>query len=111
MKRLFIEAEYFKKKITELEESGLLRRIQNEILKNPEVGTLVKNTGGIRKFRVGTKGKGKSGGLRIFYLDLPLKEKCYLLFILEKSEAENINAEEKQELKALVEILKKRERT
>lgn len=107
MKRTFIEAEDFKDKVEELRESGLLLRIQNLILKDPSGGDIVEGTGGIRKIRVGAKGKGKSGGIRVFYLDIPTKEKCYLLFILEKSEAENIDAEEKAGLKQLAAALKK----
>ena len=89
-----------------LGDDNLLQSIQNEILKDPEVGVLVKETGGIRKFRVASKGKGKSGGSRVFYLDIPEKEKCFLLFILEKSEAENISAEGKKMLKKLAQTLK-----
>lgn len=107
MKRIFVEAEDFKEKVDTLGEKNLLQTIQNEILKNPETGVLIKGTGGIRKFRVSAKGKGKSGGIRVFYLDIPTKEKCYLLFILEKSEAENISAAEKNELKELARLLKK----
>lgn len=107
MKRIFVEAEDFKDKIEDLKEENLLQEIQNEILRNPEVRVLVKAAGGIRKFRVGAKGKGKSGGIRVFYLDVPNKEKCYLLFILEKSEAENISAAEKKELREFAQKLKK----
>lgn len=107
MKRVFVEAEDFKEKVDALDEKGLLQKIQSEILKDPEAGVLVQGTGGIRKFRIAAKGKGKSGGVRVFYLDIPTKEKCYLLFILEKSEAENINAEEKRELKEVALLLKK----
>lgn len=107
MKRVFVEAEDFSKKLLELEEKNLLQVIQSEILKNQEVGVIIQGTGGIRKFRVGAKGKGKSGGIRVFYLDIPLKEKCYLLFILEKSETENISAEEKKQLREVAQLLKK----
>ena len=74
---------------------------------DPAVGVLVKGTGGLRKLRMGTKGKGKSGGIRVFYLDIPTKEKCYLLFALEKSESDNISDEEKNKLKELTKLLKK----
>lgn len=107
MKRVFVEAEDFKRTLDGLNEASLLQLIQSEILKNPDVGVLVQGTGGIRKFRAGAKGKGKSGGIRVFYLDVPTKEKCYLLFILEKSEAENISADEKKELKEIAQLLKK----
>lgn len=107
MKRIFVEAEDFKKKVDALAEKGLLQTIQSEILRDPEIGILLSGTGGIRKLRIGVKGKGKSGGIRVFYLDIPTKEKCYLLFVLEKSEAENISAEEKKELKEVAQLLKK----
>jgi len=106
MKRTFIEVRDFKKKVDGLGDDSLLQTIQNEILKDPHVGDLVKETGGIRKFRVATKGKGKSGGIRVFYFDIPDKEKCFLLFILEKSEAENISAEGKKMFKKLTQQLK-----
>lgn len=107
MKRTFIETTDFQKKIKSLNEPELLQRIQNALLRNPEIGVLIKGTGGIRKLRFGLKDKGKSGGLRIFYLDVPIKEKCYLLFMIEKSEAGNISHEEKTELKLLSQLLKK----
>lgn len=107
MKRIFVEVKDFQKKTESLNEADLLQTIQNAILKDPEIGVLVKGTGGIRKFRVGAKGKGTSGGIRVFYLDIPSKEKCYLLFILEKTEAENISAEGKAQFKELAQILKK----
>lgn len=107
MKRVFVEAEDFKATLDRLGEPNLLQTIQAELIKNLEIGVLVQGTGGIRKFRVGAKGKGKSGGIRVFYLDVPQREKCYLLFILEKSEAENITAKEKKELNEVAQILKK----
>jgi hypothetical protein len=107
MKRVFVEADDFRSKLDSLNEPGLLQIIQNEIAKNPDIGVLVQGTGGIRKIRFGAKGKGKSGGIRVFYLDVPLKEKCYLLFLLQKSDAENISAEEKKELKELSQLLKR----
>jgi hypothetical protein len=66
MKRVFVEAEDFGKKLQELGEHGLLQTIQSEILRDPDIGVLVQGTGGVRKFRVGVKGKGKSGGIRVF---------------------------------------------
>ena len=107
MKRTFIETTDFQTKVEDLNESDLLQKIQVTLLKNFEAGVLIKGTGGLRKLRFGIKGRGKSGGIRIFYLDIPTKEKCYLLFIIEKTEAENISHDEKIELKMLVLELKK----
>jgi len=34
---------------------------------NPEAGTVIPGTGGLRKLRWGIRGRGKSGGARIIY--------------------------------------------
>jgi len=107
MRRVFIEAKDFKKRVDELGGEELLQAIQNEILKDPEKGSIIRETGGIRKLRLTLEGKGKSGGLRVFYLDSAEREKCYLLFILKKSESENVSAEGKRMLKVLARKLKK----
>jgi hypothetical protein len=107
MKRTFIEAKDFQKTLESMGDPNLLRSIQETLLKEPLLGDLIRGAGGIRKFRMGAQGKGKSGGIRIFYLDVPSKEKCYLLFLLKKSESENITDEEKSELRTLAQLLKK----
>ena len=43
------------------------RALQNELLRNPEAGDVIKDTGGLRKMRFADprRGKGKRGGLRV----------------------------------------------
>lgn len=106
MKRVFVEMKDFQRKLDSFKDPKLLPGLQESIVKNPEIGDVVPGTGGIRKFRLGAKGKGKSGGIRIFYLDVPTKEKCYLLYVLDKGESDNISDEEKNELKLVAKILK-----
>ncbi len=92
--RIFIELTVFKNKVDALGGVDLLRSIQMEILKNPEKGDIVQGSGGIRKIRVARAKSGKSGGYRIFYLDLPEKGQIYLMTILDKRDSENISDEE-----------------
>ncbi len=91
-------------------DKSLLKRIQDEILKDPEHGDLVQGTGGIRKIRVGGQKRGKSGSYRVLYFDLPNEEITHLMILLLKGERENINASEKSELKTKIEELKKEAR-
>ncbi len=71
--RLFIETMVFKRLLDQEADKELEKRIKDEILKNPNKGAIIQGTGGLRKIRVGKKleGKGKSGGHRVLYLDLP----------------------------------------
>ena len=114
MKRIFVYTDLIEELLkNEFENSDdLSRLIENEILKNPETGDIVQGTGGVRKFRVAdeTRGKGKRGGLRVLYLDLPHVAKVYLLFILKKGEADNIGTDDKKLIKQLVSKLKEESR-
>ncbi|OYZ19201.1 MAG: hypothetical protein B7Y39_12420 [Bdellovibrio sp. 28-41-41] len=87
----------------------LAKQIEDEILKNPEAGDIVQGTGGLRKIRLADPGrnKGRRGGLRVFFLDLPDKERTHLIYLLKKGEADDISPNEKQILKELVGRIKK----
>jgi hypothetical protein len=67
---------------------------------------IIEGTGGLRKLRVAGKGKGKSGGYRVIYLDLPDRQKTFLLDIYSKGDQENITPEDKIALKKLAIVLK-----
>ncbi len=112
MKRLFIEAEGFRKRIDGLKEPSLLQIVQNEILRDPNQGRVIPGLGGLRKIRVHDpwRGKGKRGGFRVIYLDFPKREKTYLIWIYGKNEAEDISPREKKIIQQLVDFLKKEDK-
>ena len=110
MRRVFVYAPLMSRRLTEFADSeAKARQIENAILANLEIGDIVPGTGGVRKFRLAdeTRSKGKRGGLRIFYLDLPHVEKTHLIFLLKKGEAEDLAPDEKKAIRELVTILKK----
>jgi hypothetical protein len=108
MKRLFKETPIFTQKVEFLGDESLLKSIQDAILENPSVGNTIAGTGGLKKFRMSdpSRGKGKRGGLRVIYLDLPDREITYLLYLYTKDEAEDLTSDEKKIFKALVNSLK-----
>lgn len=69
---------------------------------NPEAGALMAETGGIRKLRWATQGRGKRGGVRVIYYyhsdALPL----FLLNVFSKNEKANLSKAERNEMKKLV---------
>lgn len=83
-----------------------LQQLSEELEENPKLGTLI--TENVYKIRlaVKSKGKGKSGGLRIItYVDVEIQEidedntNVYLLSIYDKSDYENISD---KQLKSLI---------
>ena len=84
-----------------------LKTLENILLENPQRGDVIQGSGGARKLRIQLDAKGKSGGGRVLYLDVFEKEKLYLLFAYPKNVQEDLTAEQKKAIRALVDAIKK----
>lgn len=78
---LFVEAEAFTERVRELLDDETYRTLQNQLIRNPEIGPVMPGCGGLRKVRVEEprRGKGKRGGCRVIYLHIPEVERIDLL--------------------------------
>lgn len=103
MTRIFVELPSFR---SEWKAMGLddndLRRLQEELLANPKVGKVMRETGGVRKMRFAFEHCEKSGSVRVIYIDFEVREKLYLLTAYPKNEMDNLSKGERNELKKLV---------
>ena len=113
MKRCIIEVKNFIKNIDDLiAKKKLLREdfdaLKRTLVRNPEEGDLIIGTGGIRKIRLKSSSKGKSGGFRVCYFDDKEAEELFLILIYPKNEQENLTSEEKMALKEFANAIKKR---
>lgn len=106
MTRTFVELPFFQKKWKAL---GLddkdLKRLQEELIADPKVGDVMQGTGGIRKMRFAFEKRGKSGSVRIIYVDFEVYEKIFLITAYPKNEKENLSQAERNELKQMIHIL------
>lgn len=106
MTRTFVELPFFQKKWKAL---GLddkdLKRLQEELIADPKVGDVMQGTGGIRKMRFAFEKRGKSGSIRIIYVDFEVYEKIFLITAYPKNEKENLSQAERNELKQMIHIL------
>lgn len=57
---------------------------------NPEVGDVMRGSGGVRKIRWGTAGRGKRGGIRVIYYLRRRQGEIWMLTLYAKNEAESI---------------------
>lgn len=107
MNRTFIEVPIFTKKWKEL---GLtdddLRELQNILLNDPKTGKVIQGTGGLRKIRIPMENRGKSGGSRVIYVDIELKETIYFVNVYSKNEQDDLTKDEKKAFNAAIKILK-----
>ncbi len=101
----FVETTIFTRQIKELATDDELKELQKELIAKPDKGVIIQDTGGLRKIRMATGNKGKSGSVRVIYF-LAHAEKIYLVLAYPKSEKDSLTKGEKAELKKLVNILK-----
>jgi hypothetical protein len=73
----------------------LLSQIENDLLKNPEVGAIVPGTGGLRKARA----EGKRGGFRYMYFYVERDGQIFLLLLYNKNEQDDLTTEQKKWLR------------
>lgn len=111
MDRFFVQTTQFSEILDQLVKQGKLvwedyLDLENRLLTNPDEGDVITGTGGLRKTRLKSTTKGKSGGFRICYLNVTSKAKIVFIHIYQKNEKETLTDGEKKVLRNLVEILK-----
>ncbi|WP_275348286.1 type II toxin-antitoxin system RelE/ParE family toxin [Xenorhabdus bovienii] len=64
---IFIETSIFTEDCKELLSDDEYREFQQYLADNPAAGDVIQHTGGLRKVRWASRGKGKRGGVRVIY--------------------------------------------
>ena len=83
-----------------------LRELQLTLLKNPDTGDVIPDLAGARKIRIPLAGRGKSGGGRVIYVDVVIREQIYLLLAYPKNVQTDLNPAQKKVIRNLIEMLK-----
>lgn len=99
---LFLETPVFTRQVRALIDDEGYRRLQVRLLLDPEAGDLIAGGGGIRKIRVGVRGRGKRGGARIIYYWSGTRSRIYMLLAYAKNEQHDLSEEQLSKLRALV---------
>lgn len=106
MTRLFVELPIFRSRWKDM---GLtdndLKRLQEELLADPKIGAVMRGTGGVRKMRFAFEKRGRSGSVRVIYVDFEVYEKIFLITAYSKSEQENLTEAERNEIKQMIRTL------
>lgn len=80
--------------------------VLDQVMSDPSSGDLIQKTGGVRKLRVGKRDSGKSGGYRVLSYFMDRDAPVFLLFVIDKSEADNITDEQAKILKTIAKQIK-----
>jgi len=98
-----IETPIYSKKV-----QGLLSDDEREefaafIAQNPNAGSVVRGSGGVRKIRWARPDAGKSGGFRMIYFNQLSREEIWLLTLYAKNERSSIPAHELRLIREAIE--------
>jgi hypothetical protein len=100
---IIIETPIFTKLITGLMSDDEYKGLQEALVTRPEMGALIKNSGGLRKVRWSLAGRGKSGGVRVIYYWMSADDQLYMLLAYPKNEQENLTDAQVSALRKIVE--------
>ena len=98
----FIETPIFTRTVVEFLDDEDYRALQLALLMRPELGPLLRRSGGLRKIRWSVPGQGKRGGLRVIYYWDEATETFYMLYVYPKNEQEDLSAKQLRVLRRLV---------
>ncbi len=82
-----------------------LRRLELELLDDPKAGSVMVGTGRARKVRFAFAHRGKSGSVRVIYVDFERYEKLYFVAVYQKAEKENLTEAERRRVRGLIDEL------
>lgn len=101
-----VELNSFRKDADELLSPVELEALRQELAVTRQMGTIIPGTGGIRKFRWGSKNKGKRGGVRVIYYYGGDNMPIFLIAIYAKNEKIDMSVVELRLASSLVEELR-----
>ena len=103
---IFIESKIFERLREKYFDDTSYKEFQNFLLEQPDSGDTIPGTGGLKKVRWSSKGKGKRGGIRTIYLYLVDKSHIHFLTVYSKNEMSDLTYDEKKILKSIAEEIK-----
>jgi hypothetical protein len=103
MKMVIVETTIFTRLIQELVSDDEYKELQEALVSRPDLGDLIKGSGGIRKARWNLDGTGKSGGVRVIYYWVVNDDHIRMLYVYPKGKQANLTRAQVAQLKAVVE--------
>lgn len=106
MKREFVYMPKFEKEWKQLDLGDTeLSQLEEFLMDNPSAGSIMRETGELRKIRWTLPNRGKSGGIRALYIDFLFDNVMYMIDLFPKDEKENLSQAERNAIKELVKAI------
>lgn len=98
---IFIESPVFTADVSELLSDDDYAAVQAWLVRRPDAGDLIRETGGLRKIRWTVQGRGKRGGTRIIYYHVVAAAQIRMILIYRKGIKDDLTPKEKAVLRKL----------
>lgn len=99
---VIVETGVFTRVIGELLDDDDHADLQAVLADQPDLGDLIRATGGLRKMQWKIEGRGKRGGIRVIYYWSTPDDQLWMLYAYAKAEREDLT---RQQVKQLAEIV------
>lgn len=99
----FRETSVFTRQLQRLMPDDEYLRLQQFMNEDPEAGSVIPGSGGLRKLRWAGSGRGKRGGVRIIYYYWVPEGLLYLLAVYAKNEMDDLPDDAYQRFRKMVE--------
>jgi hypothetical protein len=99
----FIETTLFTRLVQEYLTDQEYAQVQGTLIENPDIGSVIPGSGGIRKMRWRAPGRGKRGGYRLIYYHKPTAQTFWMLTMYPKNVRDNIPAQVLRQIRMEVE--------
>lgn len=103
MNLVIVETSVFTKRVSEILSDDEYRRLQWLLSIHPDIGDVIKGSGGLRKVRWVASGSGKRGGTRVIYYWVTRQSKVLMLYVYRKNEREDLTSAQLKQLRKLIE--------
>lgn len=100
---IIIETSIFTKQVRTLFTDDEYRLLQSELVVKPDLGKIIRHSGGIRKIRWSASGRGKRGGARVIYYWATADDQLLMLFIYPKNVSDTLSSKQLAILRKIVE--------
>ncbi|WP_394226083.1 type II toxin-antitoxin system RelE/ParE family toxin [Pseudoalteromonas spongiae] len=101
---VIIETPIFTKVITGMMTDDEYKELQEALVNRPDMGKVIKSSGGLRKVRWALEGRGKSGGVHVIYYWMTEDEQLFMLYAFPKNEQDNLTD---AQVKALCKVVER----
>lgn len=98
---IFIESSIFTADVKKLLSDEEYAELQEHLACHPDTGDVVTQTGGLRKVRWRTAGRGKRGGVRVIYYHVVAHAHIRMILIYRKGIKDDLTPKEKAILREL----------